>query len=137
MKKVILIVVFVIAGLIAVYLLPKITKPPENKFERQILSSESYPEAVLEIAGQINDLSPTPPTAETWIVRELEFVKGDPHAYVIYHDTHNVFRILIETGKGRYRTVAAFEPVDSGWKLAGGKDLAKGKETVRIMTNNQ
>ena len=100
-----------------------------------------------DLENKITELSPTPPTEAHWTVREVEFVKNQPHAYVVYHDTHNVFRILVETGwkpyhpddkvkeATVYRTIAIFEAAESGWRLVHGEDLATGRETVKINPN--
>lgn len=141
MKKVIIIAMLATAGFSGAYFMPKAVKPNENKFEQQILGSEFYSEAADKIARQINDLSPMPPTESSWIVREVEFVKSEPYAYVTYLDTHNVFRVLVETGfkpyaqENNYRIVAIFEATASGWKLTHGEDLAVGRETVKINPN--
>ena len=147
MKKVIIIIVLLIAGFSAVYFLPKAAGPDENKLERQILNVASYPDSARDISRRINELSPTPPAGKTWTVTEVEFVKNDSYAYVIYNDTHNVFRILLETywkpysqqKSDEYRVVATFEPASqagrpdqSGWNLTNGQDLAKGRQTVKI-----
>ena len=126
MKTIIIILVLILAGFAAVFFLPQAEKLDENKFESQILDSQSYPDAASEIALQINELSPTPPTEDRWTVREVEFVKNEPYAYVVYHDTHNIFRMLVEIGEnGKYRTIATFEADKKGWRLAHGEDLAR------------
>ena len=135
MKTAILVLGFVILVLAAMYLFP-MSGIQKNTFEPVVLESGSYSAAMQEISQRINDLSPTPPTEQTWTVREVEFVKNEPYAYVVYHDTHNIFRILLETGRGNtFRTAAAFEADSQGWRVIGGEDLAKGKETVKINPN--
>lgn len=135
MKTAIIVAVLIVAAIAAIYFLP--AQSEQDKFEGVVLNSEAYADAVQEIASKINELSPTPPTEQTWIVREVEFVKGEPYAYVIYHDTHNIFRILVETGKENISRIAAtFEADSQGWRLTGGEDLAKHAETVKITVNN-
>ena len=148
MKTTILISAIIVAGIGAVYFWQKpILQDKQNSAEPLVINVEDYAKVVADIGKQINELSPTPPTEDSWTVREVEFVKGEPYAYVVYHDTHNIFRILVETGwrpyqddqKNKfattYQTIAAFEADSTGWRLTGGEDLAKGKETVKI-TNN-
>lgn len=134
MKIFTIIAVLILAAVAAIFFWP--APKQTNDFESAILDDESYAGAVQEIASQINELSPTPPTENTWTVRDVEFVKGEQYAYVVYHDTHNIFRILLETGEDNtYRTVATFEADSSGWRLTHGQDLATGRETVKISPN--
>ncbi len=148
MKTAILILVIIVAGLGAIYLWQKpILQDKQNSIEPLVINVEDYATVAAEIGKQINDLSPTPPTEDTWIVRDVEFVKNEPYAYVVYHDTHNIFRILVETGWRPYQpdqkirsvtafhAIATFESAEGGWRLAHGEDLARGKETVKISPN--
>ncbi|OGE75341.1 MAG: hypothetical protein A3C85_02310 [Candidatus Doudnabacteria bacterium RIFCSPHIGHO2_02_FULL_48_21] len=137
MKLAIAIALALIAG---IFVFSFSQNKPQN-FSRVSLASTEYEQAGQEIAQQINDLSPTPPTTEIFAIKELEFVKNQPFVYVVYHDTRNAFRVLLETLKSTgsdrkyYRVVAAFEAEGQRWKLTGGQDLAKGKETVKINPN--
>ena len=134
MKIIITIAVIVLAAAAVLYFSPAFT--PSPTFESVIFESGDYAKAVESIAASINALPPTPPTEQTWTVRDVEFVKNEPYAYVVYHDTHNIFRILLETGNNQtFRTVAAFEAGGAAWRLTGGEDLAAGRETVKISSN--
>ncbi len=149
MKKPILIVALIFVAGVAAYFFSLFPKP-QDKIPQRIFDVSDYESAAGDIGAQINDLSPTPPTGEAWIVSEAEFVKGKPYVYVTYHDTHNIFRILLEiffiqsSGRDGYsfRTIAVFEPLDTGlptgqasWKLTAGQDLPDAGETVKINPN--
>src|SRR3989344_7393225 len=59
------------------------------------LASDEYPAVVLDLRERVTDISPTPPTEKRWTVREVEFAENSDLAYITYHDTHNVFLLLV------------------------------------------
>jgi len=138
MKLVIAIVLALVTGIV-VFNLPA----PSQQFKSVTVPAEAYEETAKDIARRINDLSPMPPVEHSWIASEVEFAKDTAYAYVIYHDTRNIFRILLEVGQNnQYRTAAAFEPAEASatagtakWRLIGGQDLAARLETVKISPN--
>ena len=83
------------------------------------------------ISERINDISPTPPTSESWVVEQIDFVKDQDLAYATYHDTHNLLKILINTKN--LKTVATFELESVNplkWQLVAGEDKGEGKELI-------
>src|SRR3989344_6257602 len=139
MKRNILIIVLILGAGVAAYFL---SQQPQNqgKVSQRVFDASDYESAASDIDKKINDLSPTPPTGEAWVVSEAEFVKGEPYVYVTYHDTHNIFRILLEiffiqnSGSDgfSFRTLAVFEPIEAGlptgqatWKLTAGQGLSE------------
>lgn len=90
----------------------------------------TYGETAEAIAGSINDISPTPPTGDAWVVERVDFVRDQNFSYVTYQDTRNIFRIMVSAhlrdGKPQFRTVATFEPAGVEplrWRLITGQDL--------------
>lgn len=129
MRFVILIAALAVAGAV-VFLF---RGQPSNKldgFESVVIIPASYEEAAADIAGKINDLSPTSPADETWIATQIDFVEDEPLAYVTYTDTHNMFRLLLRTGKSEYRLLATFEQGPRGWEKKFGNDEGAGKKMV-------
>lgn len=100
-------------------------EPPETRAD---LTAE---ETIREINRSINLISPVPPASESWIVEQIDFVERENKAYVNYHDTRNIFRILISTESLPFKTAAVYEAESANplkWKLAKGGDSAKDKE---------
>ena len=134
------ILVILLAGALALYFFYQpLHKAPVGE-SAVTISSTRYEEIAKDIARNINDISPTPPTAPNWQVESVEFVKGTAYAYVDYNDMHNLFRLLLEIHDNssglRYILKAAFEPGSSGWKLVHGEDLGANKEVSKITINN-
>lgn len=102
-----------------------------DSFEAVAVGPASYEQAAADIASRINDLSPTPPADEKWIATQIDFVENESLAYVTYTDTHNVFRLLLQTGKNQeFRVLATFEKSKRGWEKKFGSDEGAGKKTV-------
>lgn len=133
MKKFLLGVIILSVALVVFFILQ--TRGEEIKSPNPIPPSE-YHLVVSDLESKIDDLSPTPPTEDDFIIQSISFAKDTNLAYVIYHDTHNIFRILVEiekpTGKYQYRTRAVFEKTSSGWQKKFGEDLAQDQELIEI-----
>lgn len=127
----------ILAGLIAVFSLfyfrTDDLRTPDKYTEK--ISVNDYPKISEELDRRINELSPTPP-AEQWTIETLEFVRDHNLGYITYHDTYNVFRILVEIGKKgdefRYHVKGTFEKTDNGWRLNSGQDLGAGKALIKV-----
>lgn len=89
-----------------------------------------YPGLASELAGKINDISPTRSFDDIgWIVERVSFVPDEALAYIEYTDTHVTLRLLLQyghEGKDFLTTVlATFIPVETGgWELQYGRDIA-------------
>ena len=90
----------------------------------------------MDLRERVTDISPTPPTEKRWTVREVEFAENSDLAYITYHDTHNVFRLLVsvikQNGQYQYRVLAQFEKSEDGYRKLFGEDTASQKSLIRL-----
>ena len=120
------------------YTLPKNEPPPVPP----VRESPTLSEKAEIISRSINTISPTPPTSDSWTVERVDFVADESLAYVVYHDTRNIFRILVKielaSNRAKFKTLASFELKSAGpaeWTLAAGEDKAKGKLLTSYLYN--
>lgn len=115
------------------YLTPK---GIDSKISSERIVIEDYPKIAREIKQKIDDLSPTPPTEKDWHVEAIEFVSNENLVYVTYHDTHNVFRMLLKIVKQQhqydYILQGTFEKTNNGWQRKFGDDLGANKSLIKI-----
>lgn len=131
--KLALVFIIIAVAAVAVYLfLPR--KQPAVEFLGQV-GPDQYQSIVSDLQNRITEVSPTPPTESRWTVRVVEFAQNSDLAYITYHDTHNLFRILVRIGRRggsyHYKLEAAFEKSESGWRKTFGEDLAIGKLLIK------
>ena len=132
-----IIVVLVIGGVAAYYFLNEGQSDEETVYYN--IGESDYQAVGSDLGDEIDNLSPTPPTEKDWTVTDIEFAKNSNLAYVTYHDTHNIFRILLEIhktgGEYYYQVKATFEQGQNGWKKKFGEDVAAGRELIKISVN--
>jgi len=108
--------------------------------ESSVISASDYPLIAGDLAGQINDLSPTPAFDEVgWIAKKISFIPGNNMAYIEYTDTHLAMRLLLEyhyrdNQVSKATVLGTFLPTEQGqWSLDQGSDKAQGSATINYI----